>query len=438
MGRHILPYILYQRGEFLSSVYRIKMANVITGPNTFTIGEWHASNEAKLSRAELQRSNARNIIAQTKQVIQERQDQTDKGQRDVEQKLNQRIDNVKFWHSELSRQLAALNEETAQLEAYRKRLEAGVAGCSQPLSAAEGCLANRESRSQIDLVHDDVQSELLTEVQVVNGVRAMLERALEQVIEQIRLNRSAAYHLRQDLKDKDVTLNVDGSALAQSNAMYVTEIESKLSELCLNRQNSNVPKIKPSWTTPGDWQAYTEQGIARAEEELQHSLRLRSAVDEILSAGSEDLQKQKSATDTALRQRIEDVTLAMNLLNDERAAVQSQINDVGGQIDETATAVRAKDAPRSVAENRTRSRAAQRPAPVELCRDAVQYRLHDELDDIHSSVLELTRQHGELNVQLRALRRAELDLSEDIAVKKNSLEIDHSCVVLRKYDIISY
>merc|ERR1712139_22618 len=120
MGRHILPYILYQRGEFLSSVYRIKMANVITGPNTFTIGEWHASNEAKLSRAELQRSNARNIIAQTKQVIQERQDQTDKGQRDVEQKLNQRIDNVKFWHSELSQQLAALNEETAQLEAYRK------------------------------------------------------------------------------------------------------------------------------------------------------------------------------------------------------------------------------------------------------------------------------------------------------------------------------
>ena len=108
--------------------------------------------------------------------------------------------------------------------------------------------------------------------------------------------------------------------------MHINEIESKLSELCLNRQNSNVPKIKPSWTTPGDWQAYTEQGIARAEEELQHSLRLRSAVDEILSAGSEDLQKQKSATDTALRQRIEDVTTAMNNLIKEREDVNGQIN----------------------------------------------------------------------------------------------------------------
>ena len=414
------------------------MAQLITGPNTFTVPEWHESNHAKISRAELQRSNAKNVIAQTKQIIQERQDQTDKGQRDVEGKLNQRIDNVKFWHSELSRQLANLNDETCQLENYRKRLEAGVAGCDKPLEAANHCLGLREGRVNIDLVHDDVQRELLTEVSVVNGVCAMLERALEQVIEQIRLNRSAAYHLRQDLKDKDVTLNVDGSALSQSNSMFISEIEAKLSELCMTRQNSSVPKIRPSWTTPGDWQAYTEQGIARAEEELQHSLRLRSAVDEILSAGNEDLQKQKSATDTALRQRIEDVTTAMNNLIKERADVNDQINDVGGQISETGQAVHNKNAPRSVAETRTRSRAQNRPAPVELCRDAVQYRLHDELGDIQAAVEELSQQHGALNSQLRALRRAELDLAEDIEVKRTSLEIDNDCMAVRKYEIISY
>lgn len=414
------------------------MAQLVTGPNTFTVQEWHDSNHAKLSRAEQQRSNARNTIAQTKQIIQERQDQTDKGQRDVEGKLNQRIDNVKFWHSELSRQLAALNDETSQLEAYKKRLENGVAGCAQPLEAANICLNNREGRVNIDLVHDDVQRELMTEVSVVNGVCAMLERALEQVTEQIRLNRSAAYHLRKDLEDKNVTLNVDGVALSKSNAMFIDEVEAKLSQMCLVRQNSNVPKIKPFWTTPGDWQAYSEQGIARAEEELQHSLRLRSAVDEILTAGSEDLQKQKSSTDTALRQRIEDVTTAMNNLIAERESVLSQINDVGGQIGDTELAIQNKNAPRSVAETRTKSRAQQRPAPVELCRDAVQYRLHDELDDISAAVSELSHQHAALNAQLRALRRAELDLEEDIEVKRQSLDIDNNCVAVRKYEIISY
>jgi len=410
------------------------MANVIEGPDTFLVSEWHDSNESKLSRAELQRSNARNSIAQTKQIIQERQDQTDKGQRDVEQKLNQRIGNVKFWHSELSRQLAALNDETKQLEAYKQRLENGVAGCTQPLNAADQCLQKREARINIDLVHDDVERELLTEVQVVNGVCAMLERSLEQVVEQIRLNRSSAYHLTQDLKDKDVTLSVDGTALAENN----NNVDRQLSELCLARQASNVPKIKPFWTTPGDWQAYSEQGISRAEEELQHSIRLRAAVDEILAAGSEDLRKQKAATDTALRQRIEDITLARNRLQCERDSVNQQINDVGAQIEETQCAISAKDAPRSVAETRTRSRATSRPAPVELCRDAVQYRLHDELSDIHASVAELSNMHNELNVQLRALRRALLDLEEDIEVKTNSLAIDDACTHIRTYEIISY
>jgi len=410
------------------------MANVIEGPDTFLVSEWHDSNESKLSRAELQRSNARNSIAQTKQIIQERQDQTDKGQRDVEQKLNQRIGNVKFWHSELSRQLAALNDETMQLEAYKQRLENGVAGCTQPLNAADQCLQKREARINIDLVHDDVERELLTEVQVVNGVCAMLERSLEQVVEQIRLNRSSAYHLTQDLKDKDVTLSVDGTALAENN----NNVDRQLSELCLARQASNVPKIKPFWTTPGDWQAYSEQGISRAEEELQHSIRLRAAVDEILAAGSEDLRKQKAATDTALRQRIEDITLARNRLQCERDSVNQQINDVGAQIEETQCAISAKDAPRSVAETRTRSRATSRPAPVELCRDAVQYRLHDELSDIHASVAELSNMHNELNVQLRALRRALLDLEEDIEVKTNSLAIDDACTHIRTYEIISY
>ena len=188
-----------------------------------------------------------------------------------------------------------------------------MAGCTQPLNAANSCLHNRTNRVNIDLVYDDVQKELQCEVQVVNGVSAMLSRALEQVVEQIRLNRSSAYHLSADLKDKDTTLGVDSEALSKNNSNIANEIEAKLSELCLARQTSNVPKIKSSWTTPGDWQAYSEQGIAKAEEELQHSLRLRAAVDEIMTAGTEDLRKQKVATDNALRQRIEDVTLAKSL-----------------------------------------------------------------------------------------------------------------------------
>lgn len=39
---------------------------------------------------------------------------------------------------------------------------------------------------EIDLVHDEVEKELLKEKDVTEGVMALLQRTLEQIIEQIR------------------------------------------------------------------------------------------------------------------------------------------------------------------------------------------------------------------------------------------------------------
>lgn len=44
----------------------------------------------------------------------------------------------------------------------------------------------REKRRGIDLVHDDVQKELIKEVEAIEGVQALLQRSLEQATEQIR------------------------------------------------------------------------------------------------------------------------------------------------------------------------------------------------------------------------------------------------------------
>jgi tektin-1 len=45
----------------------------------------------------------------------------------------------------------------------------------------------RERRLKIDLVHDDVQKELLKEVETMEGVQALLKRTLEEATEQLRL-----------------------------------------------------------------------------------------------------------------------------------------------------------------------------------------------------------------------------------------------------------
>ena len=44
----------------------------------------------------------------------------------------------------------------------------------------------REKRVFIDLVHDNVETELIKEVEVIDGVVALLRRTHEQAVEQIR------------------------------------------------------------------------------------------------------------------------------------------------------------------------------------------------------------------------------------------------------------
>lgn len=68
---------------------------------------------------------------------------------------------------------------------------------------------NREGRIGIDLVHDDVEKNLLKEREVIMGVMALLQKTLDQVIEQIRIMRSRRYNLEKDLTDKFGALDID-------------------------------------------------------------------------------------------------------------------------------------------------------------------------------------------------------------------------------------
>lgn len=81
------------------------------------------------------------------------------------------------------------------------------------------------------------------------------------------------------------------------------------------------------------------------------------------------------------------MSLAKLNLEQSRDECSHQIQCVANQIDETRQAINSKNAPRSVAEERTKNRAYNRPAPIELCQDAVQYRLHDEISDIEKIFL---------------------------------------------------
>ena len=109
----------------------------------------------------------------------------------------------------LKKKLDEVFYEIDNLEAYKVRVEKAIASIQEPLHTAQTCLANREKRYDIDLVHDNVQKELIKEVEIEKGVFNLLTRLHEQVVEQLRLNRKAKYNLESDLKNKFGAMSID-------------------------------------------------------------------------------------------------------------------------------------------------------------------------------------------------------------------------------------
>lgn len=70
---------------------------------------------------------------------------------------------------------------------------------------------------------------------------------------------------------------------------------------------------------------------------------------------------------------------------------------------------------------------------VELCRDPVQYRLIEEVNEIEESVARLQERLQNAEDSLKGLIRNQLSLEEDIEVKSNTLFIDEvECMGMRK------
>lgn len=395
------------------------MAKVVTGPQRYTHPEWTTSNLTKYSNAEVERAAAERLVDESKRLADETEKRTEKTQRDVNKKFDQRLDDVKYWKKELDDKLNGISVEIDNLIAFKTRVEKALEATSEPLHIARQCLANREKRAAIDLVHDDVQKQLIKEVETIEGVQALLRRTLEQSIEQIRLNKKAKFQLEKDLKDKFSAINVDE---------YCAELRNNSAGL---RFKDGAAKIEANSVCPEDWQDYSDANINKAERERQSSVDLRSLVDGILQQTSNDMRKQCSEVNFAFQKRINETKDAKSKMEDHLNKVVGQIKEIEENISRLQKAIGDKEQPMKLAQTRLDTR-TERPN-VELCRDPVQYRLISEVGEIESSIMQLQERLAQTEDSLKGLIRNELALEEDLAIKSNTLFIDEvECMGMRK------
>lgn len=123
--------------------------------------EWHASNQANYLQSEKDRAISERLRAECERLRQESEDTTIHTQRNVGHKLSQRLTDINFWTAELKKKL---QETMTEIDAVLNRkvvLEKALRSTNFPIEVAKRCLALREERQGIDLVHDEVEIQLL-------------------------------------------------------------------------------------------------------------------------------------------------------------------------------------------------------------------------------------------------------------------------------------
>ncbi|XP_014813724.1 PREDICTED: tektin-1 isoform X2 [Calidris pugnax] len=347
------------------------MARLLQAPPKFHPSEWDIANKMQSASTESQKSRSERVTAESRRLLDEIEKTTQKTQSDVNKKIEQRQEEIKFWKQELDNKLEQIFHETEVLLTFKTRLEKSLESCKEPLDIAQKCLLYRQRRAGIDLVHDNVEQELLKEAEVLQGVIALLERTLEQTNEQI------------------------------------------------------------SFVSPEDWIDFSNINVEKAEKQRNNSLVLRTLIDGILSQTASDMRRQREAVNVAFRNRVKEVRDAKHQLERLLAMVMDETASQEKNIAALKKSIADKEGPVKVAQTRLEAR-NHRPN-VELCYDTVQYRLTSEVQEITKNIERLKDTLAQAESELKGLSRRQLSLEEEIRVKENTLYIDEVlCMQMRE------
>ncbi|NWU60430.1 TEKT5 protein, partial [Pterocles burchelli] len=384
----------------------------------YSTRDWHHANMVQLKGSEASRYAAGRLNTDSMRLMQDKDQLTHQMQEDSRRNLGERISHIDFWRSELAYELECLLKETRALETAKKRLECAADELQGPLKIALECLYYREKRQGIDLVHDNVEKNLIKEADVFKDCQEILTKLAMKISQQLGINRDAQHALENDLSDKNSAHFID--------------------QKCFNLRNTSdsisfyhgVEKADGTVSVPATWAKFSEDNIRCSQHARANSVKLRDDTEVALESTSEEMWNHFVSTNLAFNNRIAEVADAKNKLQAQLAKVLQEIFQTEDTIMFLERSIKAKEYPLKVAQTRLEGR-TRRPN-IELCRDGPQFQLVTEVYTIDDTLQTLKRRLQEARDTLQMLFMNKSKLEHDISVKANSFFIDKKCMEMRK------
>lgn len=381
----------------------------------YTPKDWYNAQMTNYLASDKIRAAAERLRSDAIRLAREKDEQAFKNNAESSKRLGERINDIEYWKNELEKTKNKLKRKIDDVEFKRREVERLLSETEKPLRIAQENLYEREKRQGIDLVHDNVERELIREIDTIKLTQQKLRQMLERLHTQNALNRAALHELERDSQDKFRARVLDSAA----HNIKTTSRGINFYE--------GIQYVDNTVSVPESWARYTEENIRRALSEISQSDELLNSSNQLMATSNNDMWSQWNHVNVSLENRVQEEQVAKNKIQAHLEKILQEIFDVEQNIEFLKKTIADKEAFLQVAQTRLETR-TRRPN-VEACRDPAMHRLMQEVHDLHAGIADL---HGKLRQEENAIQhllRTKSTLEQDLAVKNNSLFIDSDKVM---------
>ncbi|XP_029666190.1 tektin-3-like [Formica exsecta] len=381
----------------------------------YTLYDWKQNQIRLYNEADVNMCYSEKLRKDSERLIKEADEMIQKKQIKNSRKLEERITS---WWNEIASELEKLITEDDKMQECRHDLQITIQNIERQLHIAQECLYHRESRKDADLVHDDVESTLLKEIETVRNCEKKLEQFTNKCINQLTNNRAMQHQLQINIRNKKTALGID-------MCHQINDFSRDL------QYYDETEKYDPSITEIESWAETANNVVKKSEAECVKSCQLRSDIDSAISAVSYKIYKAWENTNEALDRRVIEILETKEKLQTHLHKIQKEILDIDKNMKLIQKTIADKGSELKVANMRPETRMYCPEA--ELCKDHAQFRIIKEVKDINKMVYDMNLILQQCEAQYQQLLRTRSNLESDLKSETDALFIDREkCMSLRR------
>lgn len=325
----------------------------------------------------------------------------------VKRSLERNVNQVKGLSDALRQALKAGREELSRIEQKKAELDEAITKEEKLLEISEKRRDARLQRPATETVSDEVQRELLNQANTIEQLMRQMRTAQTKAADEIAKLHDCIERMSSDLHDKERALELDQQCLQMD--------EPSGSEMNVNIQRATV-------THPAAWMKGTEREVHELTTRKHAAIRLRGAIDRLLTQARSNRHKSHKHVERAMDARIHNGASDRDQLRQKLNMTNAELEQAINSRDQLEQSLEEKERPLALSRQRFAVRQA-RP-DREQVQDIVESALHDTFNEHRHVKAALETSIESTSKEVARLEHTRNELQQRMAAKEGALEAD--------------